>query len=194
MEIPTSEVESAIDRVTREYTKSARLPGFRPGKVPADRGPPALPRARSCRTSPHDLIPRTIDEVLSAKGVEPVDTPDIKDLVVEEGKPLTFTASFDVVPPFDPGDFGDIQLRRTAGRRSTTTPCSRRSNGCANAPRVSSRWKAAWPRATRWSSTSSARAPATTAWPATPDKHEKVSIELGAPANPPGLRRRGDRA
>ena len=35
VEIPTNEVESAIDRVTREYTKSARLPGFRPGKVPS---------------------------------------------------------------------------------------------------------------------------------------------------------------
>ena len=52
--------------------------------------------------------------MLSAKGVEPVDTPDVKDVVVEEGKPLSFTASFDVVPPFDPGDFSDIQLRRSA--------------------------------------------------------------------------------
>ena len=35
-------------------------------------------------------------------------------MVVEEGKPLSFTASFDVVPPFDPGDFSEIQLRRSA--------------------------------------------------------------------------------
>jgi trigger factor len=111
VEIPVGDVELAIERVTREYTKSARLPGFRPGRVP-----PGVVRqrfrAQILHDVAHDLIPRTIDDVLSSKGVEPVDTPDVKDVVVEEGKPLSFTASFDVVPAFEPGDFGDIQLKR----------------------------------------------------------------------------------
>jgi trigger factor len=61
----------------------------------------------------HGLIPRAVDEALREKGVEPVDTPDIKDVVVEEGQPLKFTATFDTVPPIDPGDYGTIQLRRS---------------------------------------------------------------------------------
>ena len=64
-------------------------------------------RAQILHDVAHDLIPRTIDGVLSEKGVEPVDTPDVKDVVVEEGKPLSFTASFEVVPAFEPGGFGD---------------------------------------------------------------------------------------
>ncbi len=111
VEIPVGDVESAIERITREYTKSARLPGFRPGRVP-----PGVVRqrfrAQILHDVAHDLIPRTIDGVLSESGVEPVDTPDVKDVVVEEGKPLSFTASFEIVPPFEPGDFGDIQLTR----------------------------------------------------------------------------------
>ena len=35
---------------------------------------------------------------------------------VEEGQPLTFTASFDTVPPFDPGDFATITLRKRRSR------------------------------------------------------------------------------
>ena len=35
VEIESSTVDAEIDRVARDYTKAARIPGFRPGKVPA---------------------------------------------------------------------------------------------------------------------------------------------------------------
>src|SRR4029077_5691855 len=38
----------------------------------------------------------------------------IKDVVVEEGQPLKFTASFETVPPIDPGDYATIQLSRAS--------------------------------------------------------------------------------
>ena len=34
VEIPTERVDAELDRVTRRYASQARLPGFRPGKVP----------------------------------------------------------------------------------------------------------------------------------------------------------------
>ena len=52
-------------------------------------------------------------EALSERNVEPVDTPDIRDVNVEEGQPLTFKAEFDVLPSFDPGDFSTIEARRS---------------------------------------------------------------------------------
>ena len=55
----------------------------------------------------HGLIPRAVDEALRERGVEPVDTPDIRDVVVEEGQPLKFTATFETVPPIEPGDYAD---------------------------------------------------------------------------------------
>ena len=48
------------------------------------------------------LVSSSVGEALVEKGVEPIGTPDIKDLVLEEGKPLTFKASFDVVPSLIP--------------------------------------------------------------------------------------------
>ena len=41
-----------------------------------------------------------------------MDTPDIRDVTVEAGQPLTFTASFDTLPPFEPGEYATISLRR----------------------------------------------------------------------------------
>jgi len=185
VEIPVGDVESAIERVTREYTKSARLPGFRPGRVP-----PGVVRqrfrAQILHDVAHDLIPRTIDDVLSSKGVEPVDTPDVKDVVVEEGKPLSFTASFDVVPAFDPGNFGDIELKRQ--------PVA------VDDDAVQQTLERLRERAARFEPVEGGvgdghtlvidlerRATAADGTVQPPDTHEKVSIEMGAPANPPGF-------
>src|ERR1044072_7342141 len=113
VEIPSTEVDAEIDKVARDYGKSARIPGFRPGKVP-----PKVVRQRFRDQILHDvahgLIPRAVDEALRERGVEPVDTPDIKDVVLEEGQPLQVTAAFETVAALEAGDYSSIQLRRTA--------------------------------------------------------------------------------
>ncbi len=58
----------------------------------------------------HGLIPRAVEEALQERGIEPVDTPNIKDVALREGQPLTFTAAIETVPPFDPGDLSTISL------------------------------------------------------------------------------------
>src|ERR671925_1032343 len=112
VEIPSTIVDAEIDKVSRDYSRAARIPGFRPGKVP-----PKVVRQRFRDQILHDvahgLIPRAVDEALRERGVEPVDTPDIRDVVVEEGQPLKFTASFETVPPIDPGDYAGLTLRKT---------------------------------------------------------------------------------
>ena len=35
IEIPSDVVDAEIDRVARDYSRKARIPGFRPGKAPA---------------------------------------------------------------------------------------------------------------------------------------------------------------
>ena len=101
---------------TRSRATTARPPGFRgsgPGKVPSKVVRQRF-RDQILHDVAHGLIPRAVDEALRERGVEPVDTPDIKDVVVEEGQPLKFTATFDTVPPIDPGDYATIRLKRGA--------------------------------------------------------------------------------
>jgi len=111
VEIDSTTVDAEIDKIARDYGKAARIPGFRPGKVPSKVVRQRF-RDQILHDVAHGLIPRAVDEALRERGVEPVDTPDIKDVVVEEGQPLKFTATFDTVPPIDPGDYSTIQLRR----------------------------------------------------------------------------------
>jgi trigger factor len=111
VEIPSEIVNAEIDRVARDYSRKARIPGFRPGKAPA-RVIKQRFKEQILHDVAHDLIPRAIDDALRDKGVEPVDTPDVRDVSVEEGHPLTFTASFDTLPPFEPGDYSTVSLRR----------------------------------------------------------------------------------
>ena len=101
VEIPSTVVDAEIDKVSRDYSKAARIPGFRPGKVPAKVVRQRF-RDQILHDVAHGLIPRAVDEALRERGVEPVDTPDIRDVVVEEGQPLKFTASFETVPPIEP--------------------------------------------------------------------------------------------
>jgi trigger factor len=111
VEIPSTTVDAEFDKIARDYGKAARIPGFRPGKVPAKVVRQRF-RDQILHDVAHGLIPQAVDEALRERGVEPVDTPDIKDVVVEEGQPLKFTATFETVPPIDPGDYAAIQLRR----------------------------------------------------------------------------------
>src|SRR6476469_2293406 len=113
VEIPSTVVDAEIDKVSRDYSKAARIPGFRPGKVPAKVVRQRF-RDQILHDVAHGLIPRAVNDALRERGVEPVDTPDIKDVVVEEGQPLKFTATFDTVPPIDPGDYAAITLKRGA--------------------------------------------------------------------------------
>jgi len=111
VEIPSTVVDAEIDKVSRDYSRAARVPGFRPGKVPAKVVRQRF-RDQILHDVAHGLIPRAVDEALRERGVEPVDTPDIRDVVVEEGQPLKFTASFETVPPIEPGDYASITLHQ----------------------------------------------------------------------------------
>jgi trigger factor len=115
VEIPTDVVDAEIDRIARDYSRKARVPGFRPGKAPA-RVIKQRFKDQILHDVAHDLIPRAMDDALREKGVEPVDTPDIRDVTVLEGQPLTFTASFDTVPTFEPGDYATVSVRRPSNR------------------------------------------------------------------------------
>lgn len=111
VEIESTVVDAEIDKVSRDYSKAARIPGFRPGKVPAKVVRQRF-RDQILHDVAHGLIPRAVDEALRERGVEPVDTPDIRDVVVEEGQPLKFTASFETVPPIEPGDYASLAVQR----------------------------------------------------------------------------------
>src|SRR5205823_8647824 len=76
IEIPSDIVDAEIDRIAKGYSKQARLPGFRPGKVPSNIIKQRF-RDQIHHDVMHDLIPRAVEEALQERGIEPVATPEI---------------------------------------------------------------------------------------------------------------------
>ena len=185
VEIPSTVVDAEIDKIARDYGKAARIPGFRPGKVPAKVVRQRF-RDQILHDVAHGLIPRAVDEALRERGVEPVDTPDIKDVVVEEGQPLKFTATFETVPPIDPGDYSALTItnRRTAVEESAIEQAlSQLRDRAARYEPVEERGVGAQDSVT----VDLERTATAENGEAQTDKHDGVSVDIGAAANPPGF-------
>jgi len=181
VEIPTDVVDAEIDRIARDYSRKARVPGFRPGKTPP-RVIKQRYRDQILHDVAHDLIPRAVDNALREKGLEAVDTPDVRDVTIEEGHPLTFTASFDTVPIFDPGDLSTIAFRRASSainEEAVQLSLQRLRDRAA-------RFEPVEGRGVDHGDTLVVDLERRDAG-GTPDRHTDVSVELGAKANPPGF-------
>ena len=111
VEVPSEQVDNEIARLSQDYRRTLKIPGFRPGKAPV-----RLVRARLHDQILHEvaqaLIPRAVDEALRDHDLQPIASPTISDVKTEEGQPLTFTALFEVLPPVEPGEYKGLTLRR----------------------------------------------------------------------------------
>jgi trigger factor len=111
-----------------------------------------------------------------------VDTPDVRDVNIEEGRPLTFTASFDTVPAFDPGDLSTIALQRPGvaiDEAAVRGALQRLRDRGARYEPVEGRGIADGDTVVLDLERRDGKGD--------PDTHKDVSIELGAKANPPGF-------
>jgi len=183
VEIPSDIVDAQIDRIARSYSRQARIPGFRQGKVPATLIKKRF-REQILHDVAHDLIPRAIDEVLRERGLEPVDTPDVKDVSLDEGQALTFTATFETLPPIDPGPLNSISLRRpavTLEDNAVETTLTQLQNRAARFEPVEGRAVDEGDTVTLDVDRKA------TAEGEKDDHHHDVVVEIGAKANPPGF-------
>ena len=112
VEVPSAAVEQEIDRLAQRYRRSVRIPGFRPGKAPARLVRQRL-RDQILEEAAQNLVPRVVGDLLREHDIEPVAAPDIQDVEIDEGRPLTFTATFETMPEVDAGDYQELTLRRT---------------------------------------------------------------------------------
>jgi len=196
-EVPPDVVEAEIARVAKGYGKSARVPGFRPGKVPA-----SVIRQRYkdqiLYDVAHDLIPRLVGTALKERGLEPVATPDIRDVQIEEGQPLKFLADFETLPPIEPGEYTGLSLRRPPAVLEVGAV----DKALEHLQQRAARWHPVEDRPaetgdtllldlTRQKRTRLIEIPGEPTPPKgddeQPEELQNVSIELGATANPPGF-------
>jgi trigger factor len=182
-EVPPDAVASEIQKVAAGYSRSARVPGFRQGKVPTTVIKQSY-KEQILYDVANAMIPRLVDEALRERGLEPVATPDIKDVVIEEGLPLTFLAEFETVPPIEPGDYTGISLTKPpavlevgAVDQVLEQLRQRAAKWHPIEDRPAAEGDAVLMDVTRTQQTEGAQ----------PEPMQNVSIELGKAGNPPGF-------
>ncbi len=104
VEVPPQEVDKEVDSLAREYARNAKVPGFRPGKVPLN-----IIRQRYgtdlLKDATQNLIERCWKSALSEHNLHPLAQPVVKELENKPGNPLKFTVSFEVFPQLEIKDY-----------------------------------------------------------------------------------------
>jgi len=102
-------VKSETDSIVGRYQKLARVPGFRTGKVPA-----SIVRQRFAKEIRDDvieaLVPRYVRQETTRQNLAPVSQPQVRDVQMEQGEPLRFRASFEVLPEIKLAPYDDLKI------------------------------------------------------------------------------------
>ncbi len=111
VEIPAEQVARETDSLIQKYQKLARLPGFRRGHVP-----PSIIRQRFAEDIKSDvveaLVPRYFQKEAEKQGLIPVSQPRVTNLQLNDGEPLRFKASFEVMPEIKVEGYSDLRAEK----------------------------------------------------------------------------------
>ena len=111
IEVPADEVTKSFRNVIRRYQKLARIPGFRPGKVPE-----SVIRNRFAGSIREEVVEAVVPQhfrgAIEKQGLRPVSQPQVTDLNLEEGQPLKFRAVFEVIPDFAVEGYQNVKVEK----------------------------------------------------------------------------------
>jgi trigger factor len=108
-EVDPEIVQSEIDRGARELSKKARLPGFRPGKVPADVAKRRF-REDILSGTAETIVNKYVFKELDDRGLKPLGSPRVEDLRIAEGEPMSFRAVFETLPLIEVPDWKGLRV------------------------------------------------------------------------------------
>jgi trigger factor len=111
VQAPAEDVAKAFQQITRRYTKLARIPGFRAGKVP-----PSLIKSRFAKEVRQEVLESLVSErfrqALVEQKLRPVSEPQLSELLLAEGAPLKFKATFEVLPEINIDGYDTVKVER----------------------------------------------------------------------------------
>ena len=97
VQVPAERVEQEVQSRLDSMSKTVRLDGFRPGKVPLK----VIEKkyGKQVRLEVVDeLVNSTMQEALSQESIRPVGQPSVEPKGIEPGEPLEYVATFEVFP------------------------------------------------------------------------------------------------
>ena len=109
--VPAIEIGANVDRRLTELSKTIKLPGFRPGKVPL-----SLVKKRYGSSVMGEVLEKTVQDssskLLQDHDVRPALEPKIEVVSFAEGTDLEYTMAVEALPDIEPADLTGLSLER----------------------------------------------------------------------------------
>ncbi|WP_213875881.1 trigger factor [Pseudomonas sp. dw_358] len=109
--VPAERIEAEVNKRLQQTARNAKIPGFRPGKVPM-----SVIRQRYEADARQEALGNVIQasfyEAVVEQKLNPAGAPAVEPKVVEKGKDLEYIATFEVFPEFEVAGFESISVER----------------------------------------------------------------------------------
>jgi trigger factor len=109
--VPAERIEAEVNKRLQQTARNAKIPGFRPGKVPM-----SVIRQRYEADARQEALGNVIQasfyEAVVEQKLNPAGAPAVEPKVVEKGKDLEYIATFEVFPEFEVAGFESIAVER----------------------------------------------------------------------------------
>jgi trigger factor len=117
--VPAKELETAVEKRLAELSKTVRVRGFRPGKVPL-----SVVRQKFRGAVLGEVIERQVQassaQAIADRNVRPAVPPKVEISSYNAGKDLEFKMDFEILPTIHLGDFSTIELTRLVSEPGET--------------------------------------------------------------------------
>ncbi|MGN9845298.1 trigger factor [Nonomuraea sp. H19] len=110
VEVPFDELRPSMDAAYKKVAQQVRVPGFRPGKVPARIIEQRFGRAVVLEETLNDAVPKLYGQAVDEVDVFPVSQPDIEVTKIDDGEQIEFTAEVDIRPNFEVPDYAGLEV------------------------------------------------------------------------------------
>jgi trigger factor len=113
IEIESAEVDKKVDSAFKDLSKKAKIPGFRPGKVPIT----ILERRFGkdvAEDVSRDLINESLPKAIDETDVIPLGAPILEREVLKKGQDFKYSALLEIRPKFELRDYLGIEVEKEA--------------------------------------------------------------------------------
>lgn len=111
VQVPAERIDQEVENRLKSLSRSARVAGFRPGKVPFKVIQQRYGRQVHLEVA-GDVMGSTLQEALSQQNLRPAGEPKLEPRTVEQGKALEYVAEFDVYPDFEPASLAGVKIEK----------------------------------------------------------------------------------
>jgi trigger factor len=111
VEVPVEEVDRYFRETLKEYQRHAALPGFRKGKAPREMVESRF-RDDINQDVTRKILPDSYEKALGEAELMPIGDPEVSELKVEPGQPVSYVAEFEIFPRFEVENYLGIELEK----------------------------------------------------------------------------------